>query len=204
MFQFTVPIARRADRFRDPLARLGRSGQLRRAFKMRGETMPIRYATVPTSLGPVLVAAGAAGLRAVRFGDDAAALAADFRKTCPSAVDGRDDAGFGAMVAAVVARIEQPGSDGGPPIDAQGSDFERKVWQALRSIPPGTTRSYKDIAATIGEPGAARAVARACAANPVAVLIPCHRVVRQDGDLGGYRWGVARKRALLTREGARP
>ena len=112
------------------------------------------------------------------------------------------DAGFEHLVAQVVALVEQPGVGHDLPLDVRGTAFQQRVWQALRRIPPGQTVSYADIAARIGSPKAVRAVAQACAANTLAVAIPCHRVVRSDGALSGYRWGVARKRALLEREGA--
>jgi len=110
------------------------------------------------------------------------------------------DAAFEDHVAKVVGFVEAPGTGLGLPLDIRGTAFEQRVWQALREIPPGTTASYGEIAERIGAPKSARAVARACAANVLAVAIPCHRVVRSDGALSGYRWGVARKRALLVRE----
>ena len=103
-------------------------------------------------------------------------------------------------VAQVIDKIEQPGEAFELPLDIQGTVFQHKVWQALRQIPPGATRTYREIAEALGQPTATRAVANACGANPVAVAVPCHRVVRTDGGLGGYRWGIERKRALLERE----
>ena len=114
-----------------------------------------------------------------------------------------DDAEFAALVARVVGFVEAPAVGLDLPLDVRGTAFQQRVWQALREIPPGTTASYAEIAARIGAPKSVRAVAQACGANHLAVAIPCHRIVRQDGDLSGYRWGVQRKRALLEREAQR-
>lgn len=165
-----------------------------------GET--IRYAIGPSSLGPVLVAATARGICAIELGEEATALVARLRGRFPRATL-RDDASD-ATVARVVAMIEAPG--GAPaadlPLDVRGTAFQARVWAELRAIPAGRTASYGEVATRIGQPGAARGVASACAANPVAIAIPCHRVVRGDGGLGGYRWGTERKRELLRRERA--
>jgi AraC family transcriptional regulator of adaptative response/methylated-DNA-[protein]-cysteine methyltransferase len=118
----------------------------------------------------------------------------------PQATLREGDSDFAELVARVVALVDAPGTGADLPLDLRGTAFQQRVWQALRGIPPGHTASYAEIAARIGTPTAARAVAQACAANPLAVAVPCHRVVRQNGDLAGYRWGVARKRALLARE----
>ncbi len=182
-------------------ARLGMSPATRRDGG-RGET--IRHATAPTSLGTILVAATERGVCAVQFGEDGAALDAWLRRRFPNATLAPADPAFEALVAGVVAAVERPGEDRGLPLDLRGTTFQERVWQALRAIPPGTTTSYADLAAAIGRPGAARAVAAACAANPVGVVVPCHRVVRAGGAISGYRWGVARKAALLARERRRP
>jgi AraC family transcriptional regulator, regulatory protein of adaptative response / methylated-DNA-[protein]-cysteine methyltransferase len=164
----------------------------------RGET--IRHASAETELGRVRVAATARGICAITFGEDDAEHAAWLRRRFPEAEIIPGDAGFAATLKAVVALIERPSSDAGLPLDLRGTAFQERVWAALRAIPPGTTASYAGIAAAIGQPTAARGVASACAANPVAVAVPCHRVVRADGSLSGYRWGVERKAALLARE----
>jgi AraC family transcriptional regulator of adaptative response/methylated-DNA-[protein]-cysteine methyltransferase len=163
-----------------------------------GET--IRFATAPCPLGRVLVAATRRGVCAILFGDTVDALAAELRQRFPRASIEPADTGFGTTVAAVAALVDTPARGLDLPLDIQGTAFQERVWQALRAIPPGTTLSYAEIAQAIGRPGAARAVARACAQNRLAVAIPCHRVVGSDGKLAGYRWGVERKRALLERE----
>lgn len=162
----------------------------------------IRHAIAQSSLGRVLVATSERGLCAVLLGDDDAALEHDLRRRFPTA-DVREDARRVAAIAAqVVDLIESPATARFElPLDARGTPFQRRVWQALREIDAGSTASYAQIAARIGAPKSARAVAQACSANPLAVAIPCHRVVRGDGALSGYRWGVQRKRALLQREG---
>jgi AraC family transcriptional regulator of adaptative response/methylated-DNA-[protein]-cysteine methyltransferase len=162
---------------------------------------PVRFAFARSSLGIVLVAATDKGVCAVLLGDDAAALE---RELAQRFADARLDVGdrvledFTAKVAEI---IEAPGKALELPLDPRGSPFELKVWQALRGIPPGTTASYSEIAVRVGAPKEAYAVGAACAANMIAVAIPCHRVVRKNGGLAGYRWGFKRKRALLAREG---
>ncbi|MBP7000734.1 bifunctional DNA-binding transcriptional regulator/O6-methylguanine-DNA methyltransferase Ada [Amaricoccus sp.] len=178
-------------------ARLGMSPATRREGG-RGET--IRHATAATSLGTILVAATARGVCAVQFGEDEGALTAWLARRFPNATLAAPDPGFAALVADVAATVESPGEDRGLPLDLRGTAFQERVWQALRDIPCGTTTTYADLAAAIGRPGSARAVATACAANPVGVVVPCHRVVRTGGAISGYRWGVARKAALLARE----
>jgi AraC family transcriptional regulator of adaptative response/methylated-DNA-[protein]-cysteine methyltransferase len=163
--------------------------------------MRIRIAIVPCFLALVLVAATGQGLCAIDFGDTAEALKENLRRRFPNAVFQDPDPQFTAMIAKVLAFLGNPDRGRlGLPLDVQGTAFQRRVWLALQEIPPGDTVSYKDVASRIGKPNAARAVARACASNPVAVAIPCHRVVRGNGQLGGYRWGLERKRALLERE----
>ena len=129
---------------------------------------------------------------------------AELRREFPAARIAGADAAFTAWAGAVLAQVADPARAAPLPLDIAGTAFQQRVWQALRDIPPGQTASYGDIAARIGQPGAVRAVARACAGNPVALLIPCHRVIRTDGTLSGYRWGVDRKRRLLEQEGALP
>lgn len=162
----------------------------------------VRYAIAQSSLGRVLVAVSERGLSAILFGDDDAALEHELRRRFSAAGVREDARGVAAIVAQVVDLIESPATAQiDLPLDARGTPFQRRVWQALREIDAGSTASYAQIAARIGAPESARAVAQACAANPLAVAIPCHRVVRGDGALSGYRWGVQRKRVLLQREG---
>ena len=160
----------------------------------------IRYAWGQSTLGEFIAAVSERGLVAVEFGDDRAQLKLDLLQRFADAEVVEDAAALAGIVEKVIARIEQPRSDGELALDPRGSDFELKVWQALRSIPTGATASYGDIAARLGMPGMAREVGQACAANTIAVLVPCHRVVKKDGSLSGYRWGVPRKRALLEQE----
>jgi AraC family transcriptional regulator of adaptative response/methylated-DNA-[protein]-cysteine methyltransferase len=170
------------------------------AFKKGGKDAEIRFAIGECSLGAILVARSEKGVCAISFGDDPGALVRDLEDRFPNARLIGDDRGFEQLVARVVGFVEAPQLGLDLPLDVRGSAFEERVWQALRGIPSGKTASYSEIAHRIGKPSAARAVARACAANKVAVAIPCHRVVRSDGGLAGYRWGVERKRALLERE----
>jgi AraC family transcriptional regulator of adaptative response/methylated-DNA-[protein]-cysteine methyltransferase len=164
----------------------------------RGET--IRFATGRSSLGAFLIAATDWGICAISLGDDPDLLVQELRaRFCKARLIGAD-AGFTAVVRQIVAMIETPGQSPDLPLDIRGTAFQQKVWRALRAIPSGTTATYTAIAAEIGLAGGARAVAGACAANPLAVIIPCHRVVRRGGALSGYRWGVERKCALLQRE----
>ncbi len=166
----------------------------------RGET--IRFATSPCALGLVLVAATERGVCAIQFGDDAQSLREDLAARFPRAVLEAGDDGFATTVGRVVGLIEQPARGLDLPLDLRGTAFQQRVWAALRRIPAGGTASYAEVAEAIGAPRAVRAVARACSANPAAVAVPCHRVIRGDGAVSGYRWGVARKRALLARERA--
>jgi AraC family transcriptional regulator of adaptative response/methylated-DNA-[protein]-cysteine methyltransferase len=169
-------------------------------YKNGAHGMYIRYAIARSYLGWVLVAATAQGICTVDFGDSPEILKEGLRARFPKAELQDSDPGFDALVAKVLAFIESPHLGFDLPLDIQGTAFQRRVWKALQEIPAGTTTSYSDIAARIGQPKAARAVAQACAANTIAVAIPCHRVRRGDGEPGGYRWGVERKRALLERE----
>ncbi len=170
------------------------------AYRDGGRSTQIRFTVGECSLGAILVAATARGVCAIQFGDDPAALVQELQDRFPKARLEGGDAGFERLVAQVVGLVETPAHGLDLPLDVRGTAFQERVWQALRTIPPGSTASYAEIAGRIGNPRAVRAVARACAANPVAVAIPCHRVVRTDGALSGYRWGVERKRALLARE----
>jgi len=162
----------------------------------------LRFATVQTALGLALVARSSAGLRLVTLGDDAEALTRDLERRFRSARLTADPEGLKPDLAAVATEIDGRGAALNLLLDARGTPLQQAVWAALRAIPVGTTASYKAIAQAIGRPTAARAVAQACGANPLAVITPCHRVVRADGGLSGYRWGVERKRALLAREAA--
>ena len=172
-------------------------------YRAGGAELEIRFAIGACSLGAILVAATSRGVCAILFGEDPAALTHDLEQRFPRARLVGADPAFEQLVAQVVGLVEQPGLGTQLPLDIRGTAFQQRVWQALRQIPPGTTASYGEIASRIGAPKAVRAVAQACAANPLAVAIPCHRVVRTGGDLSGYRWGVERKRALLDREGRR-
>ena len=162
----------------------------------------IRFAVGQCALGAILVAQSARGICAIALGDDPDTLLRGLQDQFPKAQLIGGDAGFERLVAQVVGFIEAPALGLNLPLDVQGTAFQQRVWQALREVPTGTTVSYTDIAARIGAPKAVRAVAQACGANAIAVAIPCHRVVRRDGDLSGYRWGVERKRELLRREAA--
>jgi AraC family transcriptional regulator of adaptative response/methylated-DNA-[protein]-cysteine methyltransferase len=172
-------------------------------YRRGGAELEIRFAIGACSLGAILVAATPRGVCAILLGDDPAALAHDLEQRFPRARLHGADPAFEQLVAQVVGLVEQPGLGTQLPLDIRGTAFQQRVWQALRQIPAGTTASYAEIASRIGAPRAVRAVAQACAANALAVAIPCHRVVRTGGDLSGYRWGVERKRALLDREARR-
>lgn len=163
----------------------------------------LRYGLVATVLGRALVAATEAGVAALFLGDDDAALIAELGQRFPRAGLLRDEAALAAVLGVIAELAAAPARAAADlPLDLRGTAFEIAVWQALRAIPPGETRSYGQLAAALGKPGAARAVGRACGANPVSLLVPCHRAVGADGALTGYRWGTARKRALLAAEGA--
>jgi len=171
------------------------------AYRRRGTGVTIHYTAVPTTLGLLLVAVTERG---VSLGDDEAALVDALHAEFPAAELARASDTRDRLVDAVVAHVEGRAGAEELPLDVRATAFQWQVWRALQRIPEGATRSYQAVAEELGRPTAARAVARACASNRVAVLIPCHRVVRGDGALGGYRWGIARKAALLAREGARP
>ena len=180
-------------------ARLGMTpGAVRRG----GAGQVIRFAVGEASLGAVLVAATDKGVCAIMLGDDPDRLVRELQDRFPRAELAGGEPEFERMVARVVGMVEAPGQRVDLPLDIRGTAFQQRVWAALSAIPPGKTATYREIARAIGQPKAVRAVAQACGANPLAVAIPCHRVVRTDGDLSGYRWGVERKRALIAREAA--
>lgn len=172
------------------------------AFKRGGRSARIRFAVGDCSLGAILVACSDKGVCAILLGDDPEALVHELQDRFPNADLVGGDAGFEALVAKVVGFVDAPRIGLDLPLDLRGTAFQQRVWQALRDIPAGQTVSYAEIARRIGAPRSVRAVGRACGANPIAVAIPCHRVVRHDGALAGYRWGVERKRALIEKEAA--
>jgi AraC family transcriptional regulator of adaptative response/methylated-DNA-[protein]-cysteine methyltransferase len=171
-------------------------------YRAGGADTEIRFAIGECSLGSILVAASQQGVCSILLGDDPEALVRDLQDRFPRARLIGGDADFERLVAQVVGLVESPAQGHGLPLDVRGTAFQQRVWQALRAIPPGQKVSYSELARRIGAPRSVRAVAQAVASNPVAVAIPCHRVVRLDGDLAGYRWGVERKRRLLEREAA--
>lgn len=177
-------------------------GMTPRAFRAGGPATAIRFALSECPLGSILVAASAKGICAILMGDDPGVLSRELQDRFPKATFTPGDAAFEEWVAKVVAFVERPGTGFDLPLDIRGTAFQQRVWQALCEIPPGSTASYTQIAKKIGAPKAVRAVAQACAANALAVAIPCHRILRNDGGISGYRWGVERKRALLKREAA--
>ncbi|MES1180014.1 MAG: methylated-DNA--[protein]-cysteine S-methyltransferase, partial [Hyphomicrobium sp.] len=172
-------------------------------FRNGGADEEIRYAFGTSSLGGVLVAASRKGVCAILIGNDRDELAEELRERFPRARLVAANAEFAKIVGAAIRLVEAPGSHVELPLDVRGTAFQHRVWAALKGIPAGATASYAEIAKRIGDAKAVRAVAGACAANPVAVAIPCHRVVKTDGSLSGYRWGVERKRELLRREAKR-
>ena len=169
-------------------------------FRAGGGGEVIRFAVGECSLGSILIAATANGICAVSFGDDPQGLVHELERRFSKAVLVGGDEAFETLVAKVVGFVERPSAALDLPLDVRGTAFQQRVWQALRQTLPGESFSYSDLAKRLGAPNSVRAVARACASNPVAVAIPCHRVVRADGSLSGYKWGVERKRALLERE----
>jgi AraC family transcriptional regulator of adaptative response/methylated-DNA-[protein]-cysteine methyltransferase len=180
----------------------GRLGMTPSRYRAGGAGEVIRVAVGETTLGPVLVAATDRGVCAIELGDDADELLVAFQDRFHAADIRAGDERFEELVAHVVGLVEHPSTAIDLPLDVRGTAFQERVWQALRSVPPGATTTYREVAEAIGSPTSVRAVAGACAANHVAIAIPCHRVVRTDGGLSGYRWGVERKRALLEREGS--
>lgn len=178
----------------------GMLGMKASSYRKGGHDQAIRFAVGQCSLGAILVAQSARGICAILLGDDPDRLLADLRDRFPNAEIAEGDAEFGTVVAGVIGFVEAPKSGFDLPLDIQGTAFQHRVWQALGDIPAGETASYAEIARRIGRPTAFRAVAQACGANKIAIAIPCHRAVRNDGGLSGYRWGVERKRELLKRE----
>jgi AraC family transcriptional regulator of adaptative response/methylated-DNA-[protein]-cysteine methyltransferase len=170
------------------------------AFRAGGADADIRFGIGECSLGPILVARSERGVCAIFLGDDPRELVRDLRNRFPKANLIGADAEFERLLAKVVGFVEAPRLGLDLPLDVRGTAFQQRVWQALRRIPAGATASYAEIARGIGAPSSVRAVAQACAANKIAVAIPCHRVVKSDGGLSGYRWGVERKRSLLAKE----
>lgn len=170
------------------------------SYRAGGADREIRFAIGECSLGSILVAQSERGVCAILLGDNPQALLRDLQDRFARARLIGGDRDYEQLVARVVGLIESPATSLALPLDVRGTVFQHRVWQALREIPAGSTASYSEVARRIGAPGAARAVAQACAANMLAVAIPCHRVVRNDGALSGYRWGVQRKRTLLQRE----
>ncbi|MDP4004212.1 bifunctional DNA-binding transcriptional regulator/O6-methylguanine-DNA methyltransferase Ada [Methylobacterium sp. NEAU K] len=178
----------------------GRLGMAPSAYRKGGIGIRMRFGVGNCALGAILVAATDAGVCAILLGDEPEPLVRDLQDRFPEAeIEGGDPA-FEAWMARVIGLVEAPGGGLDLPLDIRGTAFQQRVWEALRRIPVGSTATYAEIARAIGAPTAMRAVAQACGANPLAVAIPCHRVVRSDGSLSGYRWGVARKRDLLARE----
>jgi AraC family transcriptional regulator of adaptative response/methylated-DNA-[protein]-cysteine methyltransferase len=180
-----------------------RLGMTPAVYRRGGQGLQIRFAIVRSPLGLLLVAATASGVCAVSLGDTEEQLERRLRAEFPRALVERDDGSLADLAGRVVAHIRGEGPAHDLPLDVRGTAFQQQVWRALLAIPYGETRSYAEVAAAIGQPTATRAVARACATNPVAVVIPCHRVVRSDGSLGGYAGGVERKERLLAVEGGR-
>ena len=187
--------------YEDGAARLGMAPA---AYRKGGEGMQVRWSLLDTALGLALVAATNRGLCSITLGDDAGALEAGLRAEFPKAQLQRVEEGRDEFLAPRVREVARmlAGQAARLDIELIGTAFQQRVWQALMKIPPGQTLSYAQLAASLGRPSAARAVARACAQNRLAVIVPCHRIVRGDGSLGGYRWGLPRKQALLEAERA--
>lgn len=169
-------------------------------YRAGGADEEIRFAVGQTSLGAILVASSGKGVAAILLGNDPDELVRDLQDRFPKAHLIGADRDYEAVIASVVGLVEKPGTGLNLPLDVRGTAFQQRVWQALREVAIGESVSYSEVARRIGSPKAVRAVASACAANNLAVAIPCHRVVRSNGDLGGYRWGVERKREMLSRE----
>jgi AraC family transcriptional regulator, regulatory protein of adaptative response / methylated-DNA-[protein]-cysteine methyltransferase len=169
-------------------------------------TLPVtelHFAIGRCSLGSVLVARGERGVRAILLGDDPTAVTRELERRFPEAALVRRDEDLARSLSEVIGLVESPGQTLDLLLDLRGTSFQQRVWQALREIPAGSTATYTELASRIGSPNSVRAVAQACASNPLAVIVPCHRVLRSDGALAGYRWGLERKRMLLEREALR-
>ena len=175
-------------------------GMTPHAYRNGGKGMTITYAVVPCTVGQMMVAVTEKGVCAVHLGDDPATLEAELETQFPEATTSRDDGGLQQLASQVALLVDGPANVEAIPLDIQASAFRRRVWEALQAIPYGETRTYGEIARSIGAPGAARAVGTACASNPVAVVVPCHRAVPATGGTGAYRWGKERKAALLAHE----
>jgi AraC family transcriptional regulator of adaptative response/methylated-DNA-[protein]-cysteine methyltransferase len=173
-----------------------------KAFKAGGQQTELRYASGQSSLGLVLVAASDKGVAAILIGDDTDTLVGELRRRFPKAKLTAPDRSFEKIVAKVIAMAETPTAGLELPLDIRGTAFQQRVWRALIEIPMGSTETYTEVARRIGMPRAVRAVARACAMNHISLAVPCHRVVRTDGHLAGYYWGIDRKKVLLEREAA--
>jgi AraC family transcriptional regulator of adaptative response/methylated-DNA-[protein]-cysteine methyltransferase len=175
-------------------------GMSPKAFRKGGAGMQIKYVCGKCWLGTVIVASTDKGICSILLGDDTETLVGDLNRRFKNAEITPGDENLKAQIDDVIAFVETPARGLDLPLDVQGTAFQQRVWSALRDIKPGSTATYSDVAEAIGRPMASRAVATACASNAIAVVIPCHRVVRSDGSLSGYRWGVDRKRALIDRE----
>jgi AraC family transcriptional regulator of adaptative response/methylated-DNA-[protein]-cysteine methyltransferase len=175
-------------------------GMTPKKYRAGGAQTDIRFAVGECSMGSILVAQSSRGICAIFLGDDPDALLQDLQDQFPKANLIGGDTEFEVVVAKVIGFVEAPAIGLDLPLDIRGTAFQKRVWHALRKIPAGSTASYAGLARLAGSPSSARAVAQACAANPLAVAIPCHRVVKSDGSLSGYRWGVERKRALIKKE----
>jgi AraC family transcriptional regulator, regulatory protein of adaptative response / methylated-DNA-[protein]-cysteine methyltransferase len=173
-------------------------------YRRGGAGMEIHYTIAASPLGRVLVAATARGISAIYLGENEAKLESELRHEYPNAEISRDRQGLEDWVAKIVEHLSGRAPHLDLPTDVQATAFQRRVWEELRKIPYGTTRTYTQVARAIGRPTAVRAVARACATNPVSIVVPCHRVVREDGNLAGYRWGLSRKQALIEHEAKTP
>jgi AraC family transcriptional regulator of adaptative response/methylated-DNA-[protein]-cysteine methyltransferase len=180
-----------------------RLGMTPTKYRAKGAELEIHFAVGQCSLGAILVAATERGVCAILLGDDPEELVHDLERRFARARLVGADEGFERLVAQVVGLVERPASTSELPLDIRGTAFQERVWKALSQIPAGETRTYAELADSIGAPAAVRAVGTACGANPLAVAIPCHRAVRRDGGLAGYRWGIERKRELLAREGVK-
>ena len=178
----------------------GQLGMTPATYRKGGAGATMRYAIVDSALGRMLVAATERGLSFVGLGEADGELEEELREEFPAATVARDDGALGDLVGPLVARLTGQAGTLDLPLDVQATAFQRRVWEALRAIPLGEVRTYREVAESLGQPGASRAVGNACAHNPVPLVVPCHRVVRGDGGLGGYRWGPGRKEALLARE----
>jgi AraC family transcriptional regulator of adaptative response/methylated-DNA-[protein]-cysteine methyltransferase len=180
----------------------GELGMTPATYRSGGAGVSIRYSVVMCSLGRLLVAVSDRGVCAVRFGDSTRELITELRREFSFADVQEEVTGISDLVRRVVSCVDGQTIDPDIPLDIRGTAFQAKVWETLRKIPRGETRTYAEIADKISKPSAVRAVANACASNPVAVLVPCHRIVRTDGSMGGYRWGMERKKQLLEMEQA--